>query len=906
MRRLKSRADEQPAFSDLLPYANLIDSGVVTTKRGFFLAGWYFRPPDTASATDEMQASINARVNEAMLSLGTGWSSWTDVVSTESSAYPHPSESHFPDPISRAVDNERRESFEREGNHYENERVFILCYAPPRQQVSKLEDMMYAGTGETVSASHRVLGNFKKAIQKFEDHCGDLIGMRRMESYGVVDGAGRMHHQDELVNYLHYAVNGEPSALILPAAGAYMDSVIGSKDFWTGEVPVLGDEYLCCISIDGFPAESFPNIVANLNAVEMPYRFSQRAIYLDGPDGIKEIAKYKRQWGQKAHGLLAAVTGKNNGTKNEHALEMEGEAKAAMSLADSGRVSYLFYSATVVLRHKSEEALADMAQRFCREIRNAGAGGFGYRIETTNTVDAFLGTLPGDVVANVRRPLMHTANLCDLLPLAGIWTGLEHNPCKLYPPNSPPLLYAATEGAIPFRLNVHVNDVGHTFIFGPTGAGKSTLLATVAIQALRYEGMQVWSFDYKRGMYATVMACRGKHFEIGDSGSPSFCPLSVLESEDDIGWAGDWIEACYLLQTGKSLIPGQRMEVGRALRRFSDEPKDKRSLSQFLLFLQDQEVSEAMEFYTLEGPAGWLLDAPSDSITISNFNVFETIDIMGKDDIHRVPVLLYLFRRFERSLNGRPTILLLDEAWVVLGNKIWSEKLHDWLKLLRSKNCAVIIATQSLSDAFKSGLLNVLVESCPTKIWLGNPEAPNTGTPENPGPNDLYRSMNLNENQIEIIRTARQKYEYYVTSPEGCRLINLGIGPLGLAFSGATSEKEVGEIRDMVRDHGEDWMWRYLEEKGVDYARYLEADDAGWGSLGCGIHRDTQGSAGAGGRLHQLLDRLAANNGLRTAGLRDRHPGQAVQHGIAKLSQSTDAVFQYAAEHDCSPYACVE
>ncbi len=78
MRKLKTKADEQPAFSDLLPYANLVDSGMVMTKRGFYLAGWYFRPPDTASATDEVQASINTTVNEAMLTLGTGWSSWTD------------------------------------------------------------------------------------------------------------------------------------------------------------------------------------------------------------------------------------------------------------------------------------------------------------------------------------------------------------------------------------------------------------------------------------------------------------------------------------------------------------------------------------------------------------------------------------------------------------------------------------------------------------------------------------------------------------------------------------------------------------------------------------------------------------------------------------------------------------
>ncbi|MFN6986834.1 MAG: heme ABC exporter ATP-binding protein CcmA [Rhizobium oryzihabitans] len=52
-------------------------------------------------------------------------------------------------------------------------------------------------------------------------------------------------------------------------------------------------------------------------------------------------------------------------------------------------------------------------------------------------------------------------------------------PCPFYPPNSPPLMQVAS-GSTPFRLNLHVDDVGHTLIFGPTGSGKSTLLRTVA------------------------------------------------------------------------------------------------------------------------------------------------------------------------------------------------------------------------------------------------------------------------------------------------------------------------------------------------------------------------------------------------------------------------------------------
>ena len=117
---------------------------------------------------------------------------------------------------------------------------------------------------------------------------------------------------------------------------------------------------------------------------------------------------------------------------------------------------------------------------------------------------------------------------------------------------------------------------------------------------------------------------------------------------------------------------------------------------------------KAIAFYTQEGQAGSLLDASEDRIATSDFNVFETMELRPLGDTTSLTVLLTLFRRFERALDGRPSLLFLDEAWVALGNRVWSAKLYEWLKLLRSKNCAVVMATQQLSDAVRSGLIDVL------------------------------------------------------------------------------------------------------------------------------------------------------------------------------------------------------
>jgi type IV secretory pathway ATPase VirB11/archaellum biosynthesis ATPase len=90
---------------------------------------------------------------------------------------------------------------------------------------------------------------------------------------------------------------------------------------------------------------------------------------------------------------------------------------------------------------------------------------------------------------------LHTLNLADMLPITSVWAGLRENPSALMPKNSPPLLYAATTGATPFRFHLHVSDLGHTIVVGPSSAGKSTLLGIIAAQWFRYANAQVFFFD---------------------------------------------------------------------------------------------------------------------------------------------------------------------------------------------------------------------------------------------------------------------------------------------------------------------------------------------------------------------------------------------------------------------------
>ncbi len=464
---------------------------------------------------------------------------------------------------------------------------------------------------------------------------------------------------------------------------------------------------------------------------------------------------------------------------------------------------------------EDRESLLENARFIAREIRREG---FATRVETVNTLEAFLGSLPGHVHPNVRRPLFHSLNVADLFPASSTWPGLATNPNPLFAEGSPPLLYAQSTGATPFRLNLHVSDVGHTLIFGPTGAGKSTLLAMIAAQFRRYENAKITAFDKGRTLFALAHAVGGRHYELGgEIDAPGLCPLAKLETQGDIAFAEDWLAVCYELQSENAPSPRQKEEIHRAVMLMRQSQGGQgRSLSDFVATVQDLDIRAALTHYTIEGPLGRLLDSSADAIEETDFKVFEIEELMALGEKSLIPMLLYLFRAFERSLTGAPALLILDEAWVMLNHPMFREKIREWLKVLRKANCAVVLATQSLSDAVRSGIFDVLLESCPTKILLPNEEADKGGSEHVAGPRDLYAVIGLNETEIDILKGAVKKRHYYYTSAEGRRLFELGLGPIALAFTAVSSREDVARVRALIAEHGDGWTARWLTERGLD------------------------------------------------------------------------------------------
>jgi type IV secretory pathway VirB4 component len=279
-------------------------------------------------------------------------------------------------------------------------------------------------------------------------------------------------------------------------------------------------------------------------------------------------------------------------------------------------------------------------------------------------------------------------------------------------------------------------------------------------------------FDYKNGMMATALACGGRHHDIANEvhRNGMLCPLGVLEDEIDQEWAADYLAVLYHLQTAHDPDSELRTDIIDAVRSLAAAPRHLRTMSNFVGALQNIEARRVFEFYTMKGTAGRFLDGVADPDDDCDFLVYETEDLMTLGDQVSLATLLYQFRRFERSLKGQPSILFLAEAWQVIGHEIWRNRLDKWLRTLRSKNCSVVMDTQSLADIAGSPMLTRMVEACQRKVFLANSAAmQSTGLGGSPGPYELYRIFGLNDRQIAIIKNATPKREYYVTGPDGCR-----------------------------------------------------------------------------------------------------------------------------------------
>ena len=805
MLNLSEYRKRSSSLADFLPWAALVAPGVVLNKDGSFQRTVRFRGPDLDSATPAELVGTTGRLNNALRRLGSGWAIFVEAQRNPATDYP---ESRFPDSASALLDIERREQFEDSGVLFESSYFLTFVWLPPAEEASRMESWLYEGRDRTGVDAWELLKGFVDRT----DRVLNLVEGFVPEADWLDDG--------ETLTYLHSTISVSRHRVRVPETPMHLDALLADQPLAGGLEPRLGDFHLRTLTVIGFPTTTFPGILDDLNRLAFLYRWSTRAIMLDKTDATRLVTKIRRQWFAKRKSIAAILKevlyNEQSVLVDSDAANKAADADAALQNLGSDQVGEAYVTATVTV-WDADPSIADEKLRLVEKVIQSRD--FTAIVEGVNAIEAWLGSIPGQVYANVRQPPISTLNLAHMIPLSAVWAG----PAKDEHFDAPPLFYAKTEGSTPFRFALHVGDVGHLMLVGPTGAGKSVLLALMALQFRRYPRSQVFVFDFGGSIRASTLAMGGDWQDLGgalsdDAASTpvSLQPLAGIHHTPERAWAADWL-VDILIREGVTITPEVKEHIWSALTSLASAPVEERTITGLTVLLQSSALKQALRPYCIGGAHGRLLDAETERLGEASMQAFETEGLIGTKAAPAV--LAYLFHRIEARFDGRPTLLVIDEGWRALDDSGFADKIKEWLKTLRKKNASVVFSSQSLADIEASPIAPVLVESCPTRIFLANERA------IEPQIAAVYRQFGLNDRQIEIVARATPKREYYCQSRRGNRLFELGLGHVALALCAASDKAAHALIDELIRDGARPYFLEaWLHAKGLAWATDLIPD----------------------------------------------------------------------------------
>jgi len=450
MLKLKQFRDRTQGLPDLLNFAMMpqgrhpAEQGrqphgeLVFPRRGYGQrhssgTGWYFRALERHSGRSRQRLDAQLRCHPQ-------------------AATTYPSNGHFPDRTSWLIDVERRRQYEHEGAHFETTYALSLTYLPPLRTSNRIVEMIYEDEGRDDSAegfATRIVEQFKRQVDDFESALSATLPLRRMRGIRRTDFAGREYIEDELLQYMDFCVSG----VLRPGTLACHSDVSRCADrrlsLYGGIAPRVGDMHIKVVAIDGFPHDSYPGVLHALDELGYEYRWATRFIFLDPQQARSVINGARRRWQQKQRGLKDQVFNTSSGAMDLDALEMTEDAQSAIGEAESNQVRFGYYTSCVVMMHTDRELLMEQAREARKALLNLG---FGARIEDINAVEGYLGAIPGHGYPNVRRPILHTLNLADLLPVTAVLGGAAKQPVSVLSGKQP---------AAVLRRNYWLDPVSH-------------------------------------------------------------------------------------------------------------------------------------------------------------------------------------------------------------------------------------------------------------------------------------------------------------------------------------------------------------------------------------------------------------------------------------------------------------
>ena len=767
---LKEHQQEPDRLGHLLYWQELVSESVVWQKDHSLLSVVRYRGPDMESASSHEQIALASRLHAIFLTLGAGWTVHDEGRKHASSAYPA---SAWPNSVAALIDEERRAQVGEPDTHFGTTYYCSLTWHIPKAMGRWWEGLWWKNSPEA-QGPHNAVASFHEEITRVKKQ---LAGC-----YQEVE----LLTNDALVGYLKSTISvvNQPFVAV-PNPAWNLDLSLPDMQLLPGATPRLGNAWLRLVSIKndkgqvGYPATTYPGIMDILQDLPLEYRYVVRWMCIERGVASRKLSAMERVYRQNRKTVRSRA--ERSDMVEQDAERGAQEISSARAMLEEGVVNFGYLTQTIVVWDEDFSRAEDKRLMMEQALR---AQGFIPTTEELNSVEAWLGTIPGDSFHNVRQPLLHSLNFVHVMPTTSIWAGPEYVPHL----NGPALLVGTGRGSMPFRMNLYDGDTGDFLIVGKKGSGKSAVLAMMCAQWQKYAGgtARVIAFDNGRSLRALTAAVDGTWMDLTPGKTLPLQPLAQIDQEAEIVWASEWISD--VLECERIILtPDVKQEVWEGLKSLASFPIHQRSLSGLVGLLQDQTLRQALTPYTVDGPFGSILDGEKDYLHLGTWHAFE---LEGLLKLPRLiwPVLSVIFHRVENSLDGTPTMIPIDEAHAVFGIPVAAARLKQLIKTLRRKNAIMGFLTQSLSDITESSLADTLMQECVTRLYCPNSEA------LEPEIAALYEGFGLTARQCELIAYATPKQDYYYQGRAGNRLFSLALGPVAVQFCGRSRIEDLERI----------------------------------------------------------------------------------------------------------------
>jgi type IV secretion system protein VirB4 len=360
-----------------------------------------------------------------------------------------------------------------------------------------------------------------------------------------------------------------------------------------------------------------------------------------------------------------------------------------------------------------------------------------------------------------------------------------------------------TTSGTPYYFNFHLRDVGHTTVIGPTGAGKTVLMNFLCAQSQKFN-CRMFMFDKDRGADIFVRAMRG-HYTVIDPGDKcGFNPLKLPDTMENRNFLTEWLKVMVTIHDEPFTAEDMDKIQEAVAVNYKLAPKDRilRNIAPVFGLEGPGTLAGRLRMWHSNGQYAGLFDNEIDSIDFAQGNIFgfEMGEVLA-DKVSLLPTLLYIFHRIHLSLDGTPTMIILDEAWALIDNKVFVQKIKDWLKTLRKLNGMVVFATQSVEDATQSDISATLIQQTSTHVFLPNPKATD----------DYKRCFMISDREFNLIKNTDMGSRYFLCK-HGKDVVVARIDLSGMEdvihvlSARAETVAILDEIRAQYGDDPDDWL----------------------------------------------------------------------------------------------------